>query len=126
MYSVKVKNALKKAGWSNSRNIPTKLFKESLQAKGYIVSDSVINFLASYGNLELTFPSSFREGDYDSISFNVEKALTEVSHDWILEDYSNKIGTKLCLIGQGFKNHMSFSMDEKGRVLGGLTTTLSL
>ena len=85
---------------------------------------SVLNFLASYGDLEIVFPSSFKKGDYDSISFNIEKALKEVSHDWIIEDYSHRVGKKLCLIGQGFKNHMSFAMDEKGRVYGGYDSFL--
>lgn len=126
MFSDKVLGILKSSGWKPCRKVDTNKFVKILEAEGYTVYNSVLIFLESFGNLRIVFPSLFKDENFDTITFNIEKAVKEISHDWILEEYSERVGTKLCLIGQGFSNHMSLSMDINGKVYGGYDDFLVL
>ncbi len=56
--------------------------------------------------------------------FNVPEAIGNVDPDWVIEDYSERVKDKLCIIGEAFNGYMVLCMSSAGEVYAGFDNTL--
>lgn len=122
-YSKKVEEIMSSAGWTPKRNIGISDYIHQLENEGYIVFNEVKFFLRNFGGLQIEFEN---DGSLDNIHFNISQSIGQISKEWIIDDYSNKVGEKLCLIGQAYRGYMVLSMSKKGGIYAGYDDLLYL
>lgn len=109
-------NLLKESGWDENLKLDIEDTVQLLKSEGFPVFESVRAFLSSFNGLELHF-RDFE--NTDNVSFNIEDAIEKVSKHWVLKEYSSRVKTELCIIGQAYGGYMVLCMDKLGHVYGG-------
>jgi len=116
-----LKNTLKllhEAGWHKKRRINTGEFCQVLRAQGLAPSPKITDFLKRFGNLKV----KQKTGDY--FHFDISEAVDNVDPDWIIENYSERADSNLCIIGEAFNGYMVLCMSPKGEIYAGFDETL--
>ncbi len=108
------------AGWSEARVVDTGDYRSLLAAEGYPVHACVLRFLRSFGGLHLSGADPNRS---DEVLIDPVAAIESVYIERILEDYSAKAGSPLCVFGLCGSGHMVLMMDADGCVFGGYDET---
>lgn len=122
-FTEQVKGLLLNAGWSQERLVNTDLYKQRLIEAGYEVFPEVDSFLSEFGDLSIRFTKKGTDIE-DFLNFKVPLAVAGINPLWIKDDYVNRIGQDLCIIGQAYSNHLTLMMDKKGKVYGGFDDNL--
>lgn len=122
-FSQPIEKILLDSGWTSDREIDTSHFKNIAIQEGYDWFPSVSAFLSEFGNLRIDFVS--RNGNKDTMHFDMVKACQDVDNSWVLDDYAKRVGSsKLCVVGQVHTDHMTLFMSDVGAVFGGFDDTL--
>jgi len=109
---------LYQAGWFEKRKVNISEFIPVLHEEGFSLTKKVAQFLKSFGKLKIKQPG----GDY--FHFDVIEATLSVDTDWVKQDYSERVGEKLCIIGEAFNGYMTLCMSPQGEVYAGFDDTL--
>ena len=123
--SERSKELLRRAGWVEGSAQDVAKVASQLEAKGYPVFPSVIEFLGRFGGLSVKNPSAKPPAASDW-HFDPIKASRSISVERIEALYVPRIGADLCVIGEADKDYLTLMMDKKGRVYGGFEETLVL
>jgi len=116
---------LTQAGWYPGRQIDTRTYEHTLQAKGYPVHPVVVEFLREFGGLSVSVEIEDQSYLYKLFHFNAELAA-KASLSSIINDYYNiRVGAHLCVIGEARNDHLTLLMDSTGHVYGGIDDTLA-
>ncbi|MEN8220867.1 MAG: SUKH-3 domain-containing protein [Pseudomonadota bacterium] len=109
---------LYQAGWFEKRKVNISEFIQVLHEEDFSLPKKVAQFLKSFGKLKIKQPG----GDY--FHFDVIEATLSVDTDWVKQDYSERVGEKLCIIGEAFNGYMTLCMSPQGEVYAGFDDTL--
>lgn len=114
-------SVLREAGWSPARRIDPQSAVAALQQAGYTVFAPVHDFLVSFGELHLRYPIVTQRGRQltSDMRLDPRQALPRLFREDIAA-FEQIVGTELCVIGDGGHGHLTFMMDEHGRVFGGI------
>lgn len=112
-----IKLVLHKAGWYKNRAINIHEIQNHLLSNGFVWGDHIDSFLREFGNLSFSFKD--KDSNKETFHFFPLIALSQVDKAWILENYAQRIGKKLCIVGQSHRGHITLSMAEDGSVYGG-------
>ncbi len=118
-----VSEALIKGGWSITRKINTEEMRNILKHEGYNITNEIEIFLESFGDLIINF-KNLKNGIIDDINFNVEHATHVESVERIRDDYTTRVGKKLCIIGSAYRDHFCLMMATDGSMYGGYSDFL--
>jgi len=113
------------AGWSENRR--TSLaddYTKALEHKNFHVSDAVKDFLYKFGGLSVIHPHAQLKEKNDWFHFDVIKAINSGDPGWVSEEYSSRIGEKLCIIGEAFRRSMILCMSPDKKVYAGIDEKL--
>jgi hypothetical protein len=117
-FSTAVENLLLKAGWYKGRKIDVGLFRQSLKEDGFTLIPIVEEFLREFGGLRIFFDKL--SGQKESFHFDAQKATEGVHPAWAQKNYADRLNNKtLCIIGEGYSDHLTLMMDINGKVYGG-------
>lgn len=117
MFTETVKKAVIDSGWYEGRNIDIEHFVSYMMQEGYKLSSTIESFLKEFGDLRVSYVD--KNGLSESLHFDAVKAIKDIFLDNVLY-YSHRLGNiNLCVIGQGFTNHMTFMMNDEGNVFVG-------
>ncbi|MFX0196969.1 MAG: SUKH-3 domain-containing protein [Candidatus Hodarchaeota archaeon] len=123
-FSTETEAFLKKAGWRKGRAVNIDDYVQFLKNETFDIPKTVINFLREFGGLKVVHPHAKVPGKMDFFSFNVKKAIQDHDPLWVKEEYSNRVGKQLCIIGQAFRDYMVLSMSEDSEVFAGFDDIL--
>jgi len=123
-FSPETEVLLRKAGWKENRVIDTTRYEKILLEEGFEVTDCVIKFLKEFGGLIIRHPHAKVSGTEDYFHLDAAKAARRVDPNWVREDYSQRVGKKLCVIGDAFNEYMVLSMSADGEVFAGFDDIL--
>jgi len=139
MFSQKTINDLHHAGWYEGRKCkPFSEYKRLLNQENFELSETIEQFLKSFGGLSIKYSNDVFEQFFRSFGplfvknlhtkardatgdfhFDVVKAVHRVDPLWVLVDYSKRVGEPLCIIGEAFRRDMVLSMSHTGKVYAG-------
>ncbi|MDM8560851.1 SUKH-3 domain-containing protein [Candidatus Parabeggiatoa sp. HSG14] len=139
IFSQQTLNDLYQAGWYKGRKCQQfSEYKHLLNQEEFELSDSIEQFLKSFGGLFIkcshnVFEQLFRSfgpllatnphakvrDATSDFHFDVIKAVHRVDSLWVSVDYSERIGEPLCTIGDAFRGDMVLSMSLTGKVYAG-------
>jgi hypothetical protein len=122
-FTEQVKRLLLNAGWSPERLINTDFYKQRLMEAGYEVFPAVDSFLSEFGDLSIRFTKKGTDIE-DFLNFEVPLAVSGISPLWIKDDYVDRVGKDLCIIGQAYSSHLTLMMDKEGKVYGAFDDSL--
>lgn len=112
---------LHNAGWSGDRNFPSADdYIKALEDEDFYVSDAVKEFLSVFGGLFVRHPHAKLKEKTDYFHFDVIEALDSGDPTWVSEEYSSRVGKKLCIIGEAFRRSMVLCMSEDKKVYAGI------
>jgi transcriptional regulator with XRE-family HTH domain len=95
---------LRRANWYEGRECEQfDEYKRILNQEGFRLSNTIEQFLKSFGGLRVEHPHAKVRGAMDYFHFDVEKAVQGTDPDWVKEDYSERTGEPLCIIGEAFR-----------------------
>jgi len=124
-FSKKTLELLHKAGWSEDRHsFPADKYIKALEDKDFYVSDAVKKFLSVFGGLLIRHPHAKLKEEIDYFHFDVIKAINSGDPTWVSEEYSSRVGKKLCIIGEAFRRIMVLCMSEDKKVYAGTDEAL--
>lgn len=115
---------LHQAGWSEDRCVDTSEYEKCLKSEGYPIHAVVLDFLKSFGGLRLVYPHYRVPETNDEFWIDPIIAAADIYIERISEDYNERVGAKLCVIGEAFSRHMTVMMAPDGRVYAGYDDTL--
>ena len=90
---------LQQAGWSEDRRVDTSKYEKNLEAEGYPVHAVVVDFQQRFGSLRIVHPHHQVKEEKDEFYINPTAAVAGIGSGWV-EEYSERVGTLLCVIGQ--------------------------
>lgn len=114
------------AGWSEDRRVDTTEYEKCLQSEGYPVHTAVVDFLECFGGLRVVYPHPRVPQATDKFFINPMVAAAHICIERVKEDYDERVGAPLCVIGEAFDYHMTLMMDSDGKVYAGYDDTLIL
>jgi hypothetical protein len=114
---------LQQAGWGDERQVDTSEYEKSLKSEGYPVHTIVVDFLKSFGGLRVIHSHHRVPQTNDEFCINPIVAASHIYPERV-EDYSERVGAPLCVIGEAFNYHMTLMMDSNGGVYAGYDDTL--
>jgi hypothetical protein len=123
VFSAETRALLQQAGWSEDRYVDTSEYEKSLKSEGYPLHEIVLDFLKRFGGLRVVYPHHRVKDEKDEFYINPTVAVAGIGSGWV-EEYSERVGALLCVIGQAFSYHMALVMDSDGRVFAGYDDTL--
>jgi hypothetical protein len=123
VFSAETIALLKQAGWSEDRCVDISEYEKSLQSEGYPLHEVVLNFLKRFGGLQVVYPHYRVKDEKDEFYINPTVAVADIDSGWV-EEYSERIGVPLCIIGQAFSYHMTLVMAPDSKVYAGYDDTL--
>ena len=123
-FSEIARHQLENAGWKENRQITTDGIQQNLTDAGYKWFDEAEKFLREFAGIRVEFKTE--RGTTDSFHFDAIMANEGFDIAWVRLNYRGRVGKDLCVIGQGFCDHMTLLMDDSGRVFGGYDETLVL
>lgn len=116
---------LHKAGWSEDRRFSSAdEYIKALETEDFYVSDAVKEFLSVFGGLSVRHPHAKLKEKIDYFHFDALKALSGGDPTWVSEEYSSRVGKKLCIIGEAFRRSMVLCMSEDKKVYAGIDEAL--
>jgi SUKH-3 immunity protein len=118
MFSPRTRAVLEQAGWYKGYTTATTEAEEALRSASYPVPAVVRKFLKQFGGLRLQCPHPGLPAETEECHFDAKKAVAMASPAWI-QDYSERIGTPLSVIGEAANGYMILTMDPIGRVYAG-------
>lgn len=125
-FSQRTLEVLYKAGWSEERFVDTSEYEKRLKLEGYPIYEVVVDFLKSFGGLRLVYPHFRVPQEQDEFIIDPILAAADIYAENVTEDYSERVGTALCVIGEAFSRHMTVMMASDGKVYAGYTDVLIL
>lgn len=114
---------LRAAGWDSNRRLDTAPVIAAMTREGYTVFPVVNDFLATFGNLSLSYPHYRNPTLTDRCHFDAALAAQNVFTEHV-SYWSDRIGAPLCPVGEAFNDHMTVLMAQNGAVYGGFEETL--
>ncbi|MBD2499004.1 SUKH-3 domain-containing protein [Anabaena azotica] len=118
VFSEETTRLLEQAEWHESRNIDTSEYKEILESEGYSIYPNVMKFLSCFGGLHVKYPHKRVPQLEDDFHFNVPQAVGNIYPERV-QDYSDRIGVPLCVIGESNRGYMILMMTPEGQVYAG-------
>ncbi len=116
---------LHKAGWSEDRrSSAADEYIKALEHAGFYVSDAVKEFLCVFGGLFVRHPHAKVKERIDYFHFDAAQALDSGDPTWVSEEYSFRVGKKLCIIGEAFRRNMILCMSEDKKIYAGTDESL--
>jgi SUKH-3 immunity protein len=109
---------LQHAGWFDGRCIDISRSEELLRKEGYQVSPAIRAFLQEFGELRFVNDKA-KPPAAQEWHFCVKEAVSRAIPAKVLEYYSPRAGSQLCVIGDAFNEYILLMMDESGQVYGG-------
>jgi hypothetical protein len=110
---------LKKAGWHEGRELSYERISEMVKNEGYPQLPNVIRFLQGFMDIKIIFKNKRNGIKNDDINFSFEEATDLEVPERVNEEYSQRVGKELCLIGSVFRRHMVLMMSDDMCVYGG-------
>lgn len=89
----------------------------------YRILPNVIEFLAEFGNLAMTFENP-KTHIPDTLTFDFTKACETEAAETLLQDFEPRTGSKLAPIGMAYRDIYVVMMDEHGAVFASYDTFL--
>ena len=123
VFSAETRALLQQVGWSEDRCVDTSEYEKSLHSEGYPLHEVVLDFLKRFGSLRVVYPHYRVKDEKDELYINPTVAVADIGSGWV-EEYSERIGVPLCVIGQVFSYHMTLVMGSDGKVYAGYDDTL--
>ena len=123
VFSAQTRALLQRAGWSENRSVDTSEYEKSLNSEGYPLHEAVLDFLKRFGGLRVIYPHHRAKDEKDEFYINPTVAVAGISSGWV-EEYSERVGVQLCVIGQAFSYRMTLVMAPNGEVYAGFDDTL--
>lgn len=118
MFTEFTQNLLIDAGWVENRKVDINNDVKLLKAEGYHVSTNVVNFLEEFSGLRIKHPHHEKPEIIDEFHFIITEIVQNTYYNWI-EEYSQRIQKKVCVIGEAYRGYMALMMCNKGAVYGG-------
>jgi hypothetical protein len=119
-FSKKTLDYLQCAGWYEGRECEQlDEYKRILKQEEFELSDTLEQFLKSFGGLLVKHPHAKVPDVTDYVHFDVIKAINGSDPNWVSADYSVRTGEDLCIIGEGFRRNTILSMSPTGKVYSG-------
>ncbi|MDX7987860.1 hypothetical protein FE392_11040 [Xenorhabdus sp. 12] len=113
-----IKERLLRSGWYPNRSINIDKYLYVLEEQGYYVHNNAMNFFHNLGEIKIEHEAYADPTDIDVSDFTPTKPADCLDPLWV-EHYESIIGNKLCPIGLGFSEHMTFFLSESGSFYGG-------
>ena len=111
---------LHKVGWSENRHFfSADEYIKALEDEDFYVSVAVKEFLSVFGGLSVRHPHAKLKEKTDYFHFNVTEAIDSGDPTWVSEEYSDRVGKRLCIIGEAFRRSMVLCMSENKEVYAG-------
>lgn len=124
-FSKKTLDLLRHAGWKEDwKAAHLNEYQQILTDEGFELSDTVTQFLTRFGGLLVEHPHAQLPEETEHFHFEVIKAVEGIDPDWVKEDYSERVGKPLCIIGEAFNRYMVLAMSPDGQVYAGFDGTL--
>lgn len=115
---------LRKAGWTPTRTLPTRVYEEASKAEGRSLLPKAKQFLSKFGGLIIQY--SPKSGQADVLAFLAERTIHAMDGSG-LECFEELIGVSpLCPIGHYQFGTCILFMDKRGYVFGGSDETITL
>ncbi|MCC5618654.1 SUKH-3 domain-containing protein [Nostoc sp. CHAB 5836] len=124
VFSAETRAVLQQAGWSEDRKVDTSEYEKCLKLEGYPDHAVVVDFLARFGGLRVIYPHPRVPQTTDEFCINPMVAAAHICLERVKEDYDQRLGAPLCVIGEAFDYHMTLMMDSNGKVYAGYDDTL--
>lgn len=118
-FSQKTLALLQQAGWSENRTVDISEYEKILKSEGYQIYAVVVDFLKRFGGLRLVFPHHRVPQHNDEFIIDPSIAAADIYIERVKEDYSERVGAQLCVIGEAFSRHMTVMMASDGKVYAG-------
>ncbi len=113
-----------KAGWREERKIDTTVYERALIEEGFEIPNCVIALLQEFGGLRIVHPHAKVPEETDDFIFEMVKATFISRNGWVKENYSHRVGKKLCRVGEACDAHMILAMSSDGEVFAGFDSFL--
>lgn len=117
---------LQQAGWSEERIVDIGEYEKNLKSEGYLIHAVIVDFLKRFGGLRLVYPHHRVPQHNDEFIIDPSVAAADIYPEKVTEDYSERVGMPLCVIGEAFSRHMTVMMASDGKVYAGYDDTLIL
>ncbi|EMS8291124.1 SUKH-3 domain-containing protein [Salmonella enterica] len=114
-----VMRVLSQNGWRYDRKENIDKYIKYLSIRGYFVNENICNFLAEFGDLIIKHESYSDPNEYDKSDFDPIKAADWLDLKWVTEVYEPLINKRLCPVGVGFSEHMTYFFSDDGALYGG-------
>jgi len=125
-FSERTLSILQVAGWYPARSVNIDKYLQTLKNEGYEVFPIVQAFLKKFGGLEMSWAIETSKGDVqDSMHFNPGDAASAVYYEGYISKYEERLGTRVCIIGECSNKNTTIMMDAQGKVYGGFDDYLS-
>ena len=118
-FSTDTESLLRKAGWQEGRIIDTTEYEQVLREEGFEIQTCVIALLQEFGGLRIVPPHAKVPEKTDDFIFEAVKATYQSLAHWVKGNYSDRVGKKLCSVGEASNAHMILAMSSDGEVFGG-------
>ncbi|EEY5432553.1 TPA: SUKH-3 domain-containing protein, partial [Escherichia coli] len=79
----------------------------------------ICDFLSEFGGLIVRHESYSDPNEYDKSDFDPIKAAGWIDSKWITEVYEPLVNKRLCPVGVGFSEHMTYFISDDGALYGG-------
>jgi hypothetical protein len=110
--------ALQSAGWHPARKVDTAKYEKVLEADGYPRVPAALDFLRSFGGLEIVHPNPEAPGSMKRIVLDPERAVAKFDFAWA-QEYMQRLGESLSAIGTAASGYLLLLMDKQGAVYAG-------
>jgi hypothetical protein len=110
--------ALQLAGWHPGRKVDTKKYEEALKAEGYPRLPAALNFIQSFGGLDIVHPNPKVKDSVKHIVLDPARAVAQFDSAWAKE-YMRRLGESLSAIGTAASGYILLLMSEHGAVYAG-------
>jgi hypothetical protein len=115
--------ALQAAGWDPVRKIDVTKYEKALEVEGYPRVPAALDFLGSFGGLEIVHPNPRAKGSMKRIVLDPERAIAQFDFGWARE-YMDRLGQSLSAIGTAASGYLLLLMNEDGAVYAGFDDLL--
>lgn len=122
-FSTTTEKCLLQSGWNPERSVDAAGYKEQLESEGYLVDTVILEFLTRFGGLYVEHPHAKVPGAIDHFSLNPVEAADSICYERVAT-YEERVGEKLCVVGEAFRRHMVLMMSSSGVVYAAYDDTL--
>lgn len=114
---------LKNGGWTEKREIDLSSYKLAIENGGYIFTETLNEFLKSFGGLTVKHPHHQVPDVEDHFVIDPILGISETFKETV-DEYEIRVGEKLTIIGLAFRGHMVLMMSVSGKIFAGFDETL--